>query len=154
MGSRQRRLKDTDHENFLNACENLIGCYNKDLIFDDERRMKSYRLRNDHLAIPIKRIPGLALPDGNHLWNKEPIPLHLYDFAMHMYHNWNNPEALMFYVPKLENEGEARYLRNMISESERMIKEIHPEYKIGSVGLFIVFENREPSFALKKWLWN
>ena len=46
--------------NFLNACENLIGCYNKDLIFDDERRMKSYRLRKDHLAIPIKRIPRIG----------------------------------------------------------------------------------------------
>ena len=27
---------------------------------------------------------------------------------MHMFHNWNRPQSLIFYIPKLENEEEAR----------------------------------------------
>ena len=38
----------------------------------------------------------------------------------------------------------------MIAESERMIKEMHPEYKIGSVGLFIVFENPRAIFRIEE----
>ena len=136
--------------NFLNACTNLIGCFDKDLEFDDQRKGKQYRLKDEKLAIPIKRIPGLALPDGNHLYQGEPLPLHLYDFAMHLYHNWNKPEALMFYVPKLENEEEAHYLKMMIHHAETLIKELNPEYKIGSVGLFIVFENPRAIFRIKE----
>jgi malate synthase len=136
--------------NFLSACTNLIGCFEKNLEFDDVKRNKSYRLKEDKLAIPIKRIPGLALPDGNHLWKQNPLPLHLYDFMMHLYHNWDKPEALMFYVPKLENEEEATYLHFMISEAEKQIQSIHPEYTLGSVGLFIVFENPRAIFRIQE----
>ncbi len=136
--------------NFLNACTNLIGCFDKNLEFDDLKKGKQYRLKNEKLAIPIKRIPGLALPDGNHLYQGEPLPLHLYDFAMHLYHSWNKPEALIFYVPKLENEEEAAYLKTMIHHAETLIQELHPQYKIGSVGLFIVFENPRAIFRIKE----
>ena len=47
----------------------------------------------------------------------------------------------MFYVPKLENEEEAQYVHDLIETAETMIKEIHPEYQMGTIGLFIVFEN-------------
>lgn len=136
--------------NFLHACTNLIGCFDKNLSFDDEKKGKRYRLKDEKLAIPIKRIPGLALPDGNHLYQGEPLPLHLYDFAMHLYHNWNKPEALMFYVPKLENEEEAHYLKTMIQHAEILLQQLFPEYKIGSVGLFIVFENPRAIFRIKE----
>ena len=129
----------------------MIGCFDKNLEFDDFRKgKKQYRLKDDKLAIPIKRIPGLALPDGNHLYQGEPLPLHLYDFAMHLYHNWNKPEVLMFYVPKLENEEEAAYLKTMIHHAETLIQELHPQYKIGSVGLFIVLENPRAIFRIKE----
>ena len=42
-------------------------------------------------------------------------PLHLVDFGLHMWHNAHDAQALVFYVPKLENEEEAGYLRYMIS---------------------------------------
>ena len=136
--------------NFLNACTNLIGCFDKNLAFDDLKKGKKYRLKDEKLAIPIKRIPGLALPDGNHLYHGEALPLHLYDFAMHLFHNWNKPEALIFYVPKLENEEEAHYLKTMIEHAELLIQQLHPEYKLGSVGLFIVFENPRAIFRIKE----
>ena len=134
--------------NFLNACTNLIGCFDKTLAFDDLKKGKKYRLKDDGLALPIKRIPGLALPDGNHLYKEKALPLHLYDFAMHLFHNWSKPEALIFYVPKLENEEEATYVKNMIQTAEMMCKELHPSYQIGSVGLFIVFENPRAIFRI------
>ena len=134
--------------NFLHACQNLMGCFDESLSFYDERKQKHYALRDSQLARPIKRIPGLALPDGNHIYKGEPLPLHLYDFAMHLYHNWHNPKALMFYVPKLENEEEAQYVHDLIDTAEHMVKELHPEYQIGTVGLFIVFENPRAIFRI------
>ena len=56
----------------------------------------------------------------------------------------------MFYVPKLENEEEAQYLRTMIECAERSIQAIHPTYKLGTVGLFIVFENPRAIFRIKE----
>ena len=70
--------------NFLHACKNLIGCFDRTLSLDTEK--KQYRLAETGLAKPIKRIPGLALPDGNHLYQGNPLPLHLVDFVFHLYH--------------------------------------------------------------------
>src|SRR5262249_21518949 len=55
--------------------------------------------------------------------------------------NWNDPRALVFYVPKLENEEEAQYLHQMIATAETMIRERHPSYALGTVRLMIVLEN-------------
>lgn len=136
--------------NFLHACENLIGCFDGSLRFEDERRGKVYQLERDGLAKPIKRFPGLALPDGNHLLDGNPLPLHLVDFALHLFWNWSRPEALVFYVPKLENEEEAAYVKAFIAEGERRIKELHPEYEPGTVRLFIVFENPRAIFRIRE----
>ncbi|MFU8805476.1 MAG: hypothetical protein ACNA8W_16815 [Bradymonadaceae bacterium] len=135
---------------FLHGCENLIGCFDRTLRFEDPDTGKTYELADQHLSRPIKRIPGLAMPDGNHLLDGEPLPLHLYDFAMHLFHNWRHEEALVFYVPKLENEEEAAYLKALITEGERRIKELHPEYEPGTVRLFIVFENPRAIFRIRE----
>ena len=135
---------------FISACSNLVGCFDRTLKLDDDIRGKKYRLKDSHLAIPIKRIPGLALPNGNHLWDEEPIPFHIYDFCMHLFHNWNKPEALVFYVPKLENEEEAAYLHDMIRYAEQAMQQREPSYELGQVGLFIVFENPRAIFRIQE----
>ena len=137
-------------KNFLAACENLVGCFDGTLSYDDPNNGKSYRLDDSGRSIPIKRIPGLALPDGSHLLNGNPLPLHLFDFAMHLFHNWQRPEALMFYVPKLEDEAEAAYLKEMIENAEKMVQVLHPEYELGTVRLFIVFENPRAIFRIRE----
>lgn len=134
---------------FLQACENLIGCFERTITFEHPKTGKTYSLNEDRLSLPIKRFPGLALPDGNHLFHGNPLPLHLYDFAAHVFHNWHRPEALVFYVPKLENEEEAQYLAHLISETERKIKQIHPAYALGTVKLFAVFENPRAIFRIQ-----
>jgi len=136
--------------NFLRGCENLTGCFDRTLRFEDPKNGRVYELDESGLSIPIKRIPGLALPDGSHLLDGNPLPLHLYDFAMHLFHNWSRPEALIFYVPKLENEEEAEYLRDMIEQAESQIKKLHPEYQPGSVRLFVVFENPRAIFRIRE----
>lgn len=135
---------------FLHACRNLIGCYRGDLSFQDPRNQKYYSINAQKKAIPIKRIPGIALPDGSHLYKGEALPLHLFDFAMHLFHCWKYPQSLVFYIPKLENEEEASYLHTLILTAEKMIQEIHPSYNIGSIRLFIVFENPRAIFRISE----
>ena len=137
-------------QNIIGANQNLIGCYDRTLTFTDEARGKHYALAEEKLSKPIKRIPGLALPDGNHLYNGNPLPLHILDFGLQLFHNWQHPEALVFYVPKLENEEEATYLKRFIERAERTIKELHPAYQMGSIRLFIVFENPRAIFRIRE----
>jgi len=135
---------------FLSACENLIGCFDGTLRFDDAGKGRTYELDESGLSKPIKRIPGLAMPDGNHLLEGQPLPLHLFDFAMHLWHNRTRPEALVFYVPKLENEEEARYLKGLIGKAESLIQKVEPGYSAGSIKLFIVFENPRAIFRISE----
>ena len=46
------------------ASRNLKGCFDGTLSYDDPRNGKHYSLAEDGLALPVKRIPGLALPAG------------------------------------------------------------------------------------------
>lgn len=135
---------------FLQACENLTGCFDRTIRFEDPISGKLYELADEQLSLPIKRIPGFALPDGNHLLNGNPLPLHLFDFATHLFHNWSRPQALVFYVPKLENEEEAAYLKILITTAEHQLKQIHPDYQLGTVKLFIVFENPRAIFRIRE----
>lgn len=136
--------------NFLNACENLVGCFDGTITFHDQRQDRTYSLDEKGLSKPIKRIPGLALPDGNHLFEGNPLPLHLFDFAMHLWHNRSRPEALVFYVPKLENEEEAAYLKGLIDSAEKRIQLVEPNYELGTIKLFIVFENPRAIFRIRE----
>lgn len=134
----------------LQASLNLQACFEGTLAFDDPRTGKQYRLPDTGRSHPIKRIPGLALPDGSHLLDGNPLPLHLYDFVMHMLLNWRRPEALVFYIPKLETDAEARYLKRMIETTERLLKARHPEYALHTVKLLIVFENPRAIFRVRE----
>jgi malate synthase len=130
----------------VSAGENLTKCLDGELSFTDELTGKKYELASDKLSLPIKRFPGLALPCFFLFYKNNPIPLHLYDFALHAFKNWHNPKAMVFYVPKLENEEEARYIRIMLETAENLIKNIHPEYQIGTIKLMIVLENPRAVF--------
>ncbi|WP_413287732.1 serine hydrolase [Bdellovibrio sp. HCB337] len=133
-------------QDLISAGENLTGCFEKNLSFADPKSKKEYHLEKDHLSLPIKRFPGLALPCTFLFFRGNPLPLHMYDFALHLFKHWHNPEALTFYVPKLENEEEARYIRVMIETAEKMIQQKHSSYKLGTVRLLIVLENPRAVF--------
>ena len=134
----------------VSAGVNLTECFEGTINYTDSKNNKNYKLESDHLSLPIKRFPGLALPSFFLFYKKNPLPLHLYDFALHLFKNWHNKKALAFYVPKLENEEEARYIKMMISHAENLIKKLHPEYVLGSVRLMIVLENPRAVFRVNE----
>lgn len=135
---------------FLRACENLLGCFDGTLTFEDTARGRRYALADSGLSRPIKRVPGLALPDSAHLLDGNPLPLHLVDLALHLFHAWDRPEALTFYIPKLENEDEAHYLAELITRAESMLSALHPAYQPGTVRVFLVFENPRAIFRIRE----
>lgn len=128
----------------ISAGVNLKGCFDKTI--SEEDKGKRYELKTENLALPIKRFPGLALPSFFMFKGDQPMPLHLYDFALHFFHHATQPEALVFYVPKLENEEEARYIRLMMATAEGLIQKKHPSYKLGTIRLMIVLENPRAIF--------
>jgi len=149
-GADNEDSKTPDFETFSSACKNLVECFNGTISFQDEESRKSYSLEKENLSKPIKRPPGLALPSCGHIYKGEFLPLHLFDIAMHLYHCWENSEALTFYIPKLENEKEARYIKNLLLVAESKIKDIHPTYKLGSIKVLVVFENPRAIFRIKE----
>lgn len=138
-GADDEDSKTPMHADLADAASNLSKCFAGKLTVIEGA--KTYELAKERLAQPIKRFPGLALPCPFLFYQDSPIPLHLYDFALHLFANWHNAKALTFYVPKLETEEEARYIHKMISTAESMIQKRHPQYVLGSVRLMVVLEN-------------
>ena len=132
----------------MSASENLTRCFDGTLRL--EEGTKTYQIVDENRSLPIKRIPGIALPATFLFYRDNPLPLHIYDFALHLYHLWEDPRSLVFYIPKLENEEEARYLKKVVAIAETMIKNIHPEYQIGTVRLMIVLENPRVIFRVNE----
>lgn len=147
-GADDEDSKTPIRKDLIAAGRHLTESFEKTLQFTDPVSKKEYRLAQDHLVQPIKRFPGLALPSLFLFWNHEPIPLHLYDFALHLFHHALRPEALCFYVPKLENEEEAAYIHLMVASAEELIKKRFPKYQTGSVRLMIVLENPRAVFRV------
>ncbi len=144
-GADDEDSKTPMREDLIEAGINLTNCFNG-TIHLEEPNGKKYALASSHLSLPLKRFPGLALPCSFLFFQNEPMPLHLYDFALHLFANHHNPKALTFYVPKLENEIEARYIKNMIKTAEEMIKKLHSDYQLGTIRLMIVLENPRAIF--------
>lgn len=137
-------------EDVLAAARNLRRCFEGDLEWTDPRTGRHYALAESGRSQPIKRVPGLALPDGNHLLDGEPVPLHLYDFVTHLWTHRHRPEALVFYVPKLEDEGEALYLRRLIDAAEAECLSRDPSFVPGHTRVLLVFENPRAIFRIRE----
>ena len=131
----------------LRASVNLRGCLEGTL--EDHSRGR-LALADEGLSIPIKRIPGLALPDGSHLLRGLPLPLHLYALVTHAWHHRRRPEALVFYLPKLEGEEEAAYVRALIGATISAIRARDPEAVPEAIGLLLVFENPRAIFRIQQ----
>jgi malate synthase len=137
-------------ENFLRACENLLGCFDGTIRFEDAARGRTYALAPEGRSRPIKRVPGLAIPDGSHLLDGEPLPLHLVDLVLHVWHNRARPEALCLYFPKLENEEEAAYLKALLATTEAAVRARDDAYALGQVRVLVVFENPRAIFRIRE----
>lgn len=134
----------------LNASLNLAACFDGTLAFTDPASGRAYRLAESGRARPIKRVAGLALPDGHVLLNGSPLPLHLLELVQHVWLNRARPEALCIYFPKLENEGEAAYLATLIRATEAAVRARDAAYVLGSVRVMVVFENPRAIFRIQE----
>lgn len=128
----------------MSASQNLARCFDGSLTTQDGAR--EYRIADSGRSLAIKRVPGLALPCLFLLYEGNPLPMHIYDFGLHLFHLWQNPQALVFYVPKLENEEEAAYFAALVAEAESMIQAQHTEYVPGTIRLLTVLENPRAIF--------
>lgn len=137
---------------FLRANQNLQGCFDRQL--QEIGGAKSYQLEKTGLSLPIKRIPGLALPDGNHLYQGHPLPLHLSDLVLHLWHLRYHAEARVIYFPKLETEAEAAYLKLLLQRIEAAIRRRDPqipaEIQETPVRVLVVFENPRAIFRIQE----
>ncbi len=131
-------------KDLMNGSLNLAECFSGTIELDENG--KKYQLADDKRSLPIKRIPGISMPCPFLFYEGNPLPLHIYDFGLHLYELWDRPEALVFYIPKLESEEEARYLADMIRYAEETIQQIHPEYQQGTIRLLVVLENPRAIF--------
>lgn len=132
------------------ASLNLAGCFEGTLRVDDARTGRTYALAATNRSLPIKRVAGLALPDGNHLLDGNPLPLHLLELVQHVWLHRDRPQALVLYFPKLEDEAEAAYLAALLRVTETAVQARHPSYSPGSVRLMIVFENPRAIFRIRE----
>ena len=148
-GADNEDSKTPMHSDLINAGVNLSKSLDHDFEFTDSKG-KHYKLADDHLSHAIKRFPGLALPSFFLFHHQAPVPLHIYDFTLHAFKNWHNKEALVFYVPKLENEEEAAYIHKLVKTTEQNLKELHPEYVLGTIRLMIVLENPRAVFRVNE----
>lgn len=137
-------------DTLLAATRHLRDCVAGTARVDDAARGKVYELAAEGRSRPIKRFPGLALPCGSALYEGWPLPLHLVDFVLHAWHNRGRPEALAYYVPKLETEEEAAYVAELVRTTEALLGQAEAGYAPGSVRLFIVFENPRAIFRIRE----
>jgi malate synthase len=132
------------------ATINLAGCFDGSLSFDDPHNGKHYALAEGGLSKPVKRIPGLALPDGDHLLDGVPMPLHIVELVQHVWLNRTRPEAQVLYIPKLENDEEARYLATLLRVTEEAVKRRHAAFEMQTVRVILVFENPRAIFRIRE----
>lgn len=131
----------------LEATRNLTGCYARTLEQVDARG-RHLTLAEQDLSVPIKRIPGLPLPAGEIQLEGQPLPLHVLDFVLHVWANRTRPRARVFYVPKLENEEEAAYLRELVEATELAVARRMKAFELDATRLFLVFETPRAIFRI------
>jgi len=126
-------------ENIVQAGTNLASCL-----------AGSRDKENSRTTQALKRLPGLALPCTFCLLDDAPLPLHIYELAVHLVALWKFPRSLSLYVPKLENEEEAAYVCALLQTAEAWLKERHPEYVTSSVRVIVVVENARAIFRVNE----
>ncbi|PSW11027.1 malate synthase A [Photobacterium sanctipauli] len=100
---------------------NLRDAVNGTISYTQPQSGKHYQLDDDP-AVLICRVRGLHLPEKHLLWQGEPIPGCLFDFALYFYHNYKQllekGSGPYFYLPKLQAHQEAAWWSDVFSYTE------------------------------------
>ena len=122
--------------------------------FVDEARGKTYQL-NDNPALLIARVRGLHLPEKHILYHGKPVPGALVDFAMYLFHNYQqrlaNGSGVYFYVPKLQHGSEAAWWSKVFTFAEDQLDLARGTIRATALieTLPAVFQMHEILYALK-----
>lgn len=100
---------------------NLRDANRGSISFEDTARGKRYALK-DNPALLIARVRGLHLPEKHIEFAGQPLPGALVDFAMYVFHNYQqrlaNGSGVYFYLPKLEHSREAAWWSKVFTFTE------------------------------------
>ncbi|MGV6819438.1 MAG: malate synthase A, partial [Parvularcula sp.] len=120
MADFEDALSPTWH-NVVEGQRALKQAIDRTLTFDDPKSGKHYALDEDP-AILIARVRGLHLDEKHILFDGEPIPGALVDFAIYYHHNHQSTidagQGPYFYVPKLEHYEEALWWHDVFAFAE------------------------------------
>lgn len=104
---------------------NLRDANQSTIHFEDTARGKTYEL-NANPALLITRVRGLHLPEKHILYEGKPVPGGLVDFAMYLFHNYQqrlrNGSGVYFYLPKLQHGSEAAWWSEVFTFAEDHLK--------------------------------
>jgi len=82
---------------------------------------KIYQLKPNP-AVLVCRVRGMHLPEKHVMWEGEPIPGGLFDFALYFFHNFRELLAKgsgpYFYLPKMQSYKEAQWWSQVFSYAE------------------------------------
>lgn len=105
----------------LDGQRNLRDAVNNNISYTNPDNGKEYAL-NDDPAVLICRVRGLHLPEKHLLWQGEPIPGSLFDFALYFFLNYKQllekGSGPYFYLPKLQAYQEAAWWSDVFSFTE------------------------------------
>ncbi|MFV9550371.1 malate synthase A [Algibacter sp. PT7-4] len=121
-------LEDSNSPTWRNTIEgqqNLIDANNKTISLIDNKRNKSYKLK-ENTAVLIVRPRGLHLNERHIVINNEMASGSLVDFGLYVFHNTKtmlkNGTAPYFYLPKLEHYLEARWWNKVFEFAQQYLK--------------------------------
>lgn len=132
--------------------QNLKDAVNGTISYTNPESGKHYQLSEDP-AVLICRVRGLHLPEKHLLWQGEPIPGCLLDFALYFYHNH---KALLekgsgpyFYIPKLQAYQEAAWWSEVFSFTEDTF-----ELPRGTIKATVLIETLPAVFEMDEILYS
>ena len=112
-------------ESMLQGQINLRDANLGTIDYFDEKRQKEYKLNADP-ALLIARVRGLHLIEKHILFEGQPIPGALVDFALYFIHNYKvrmqQGSGVYYYLPKLQHHQEAKWWSEVFHYTEKKFK--------------------------------
>lgn len=113
---------------------------------------KIYQLKPDP-AVLVCRVRGLHLPEKHVLWQGEPIPGGLFDFALYFFHNYRELLAKgsgpYFYLPKMQSYQEAQWWHRVFCFAED-----HVGLPRGTIKATVLIETLPAVFQMDEILYH
>lgn len=150
-------FEDATSPNWKNVIDGQVNCRDaiaKTISFHDEKKGKSYKLREDgQVATLLARPRGWHLSEKNVTIDDQPISGSLFDFGLYFFHNIKtaqaNGSATYFYLPKLESHLEARLWNDAFNIAQDFMG-----VKRGTIRATVLIETILAAFEMEEILYE